>query len=280
MALSISAGSSISQSSTALRGGSADLGAQPRAEILVNLGDEGSGDQWRQAGGAPRFIYFANAFPDDPEARARRAAFREAFEKLGWIDGRNIRIDEHWGTLPPGRLRAVAAELVRSAPNVILTSGSGMSEALQLESRTVPVVLIAVTDPLSSGLVASMAHPGGVLTGFAKYESAIGGKWLEMLKDVAPATSRVLVILQSGNIGRQSLLRTIEMSPAAIAARQATTEIPIVMAPTGDPVGTGLISSLARPAATSPDCPVWARSSEQKCSNSSARCCRQRGAWP
>jgi len=118
MALSISAGSSISQSSTALRGGSADLGAQPRAEILVNLGDEGSGDQWRQAGGAPRFIYFANAFPDDPEARARRAAFREAFEKLGWIDGRNIRIDEHWGTLPPGRLRAVAAELVRSAPNV------------------------------------------------------------------------------------------------------------------------------------------------------------------
>ena len=69
-------------------------------------------------------------------------------------------------------------------------------------------------------------------------------------------------------------------TPAAIAARQATTEIPIVMAPTGDPVGTGLISSLARPAATSPDCPVWARSSEQKCSNSSARCCRQRGAWP
>src|SRR5262249_34298689 len=118
----------------------------------------------QQPGGIPRFIYFANAFPDEPEARARRAAFREAFEKLGWIDGRNIRIEEHWGTLPSARLRAVAAEFVRSAPNVILTSGSGMSEALQLESRTVPVVFVSVTDPLSSGLVASMAHPGGVLT--------------------------------------------------------------------------------------------------------------------
>ena len=113
----------------------------------------------QQPSGIPRFIYFANAFPDEPEARARRAAFREAFEKLGWVDGRNIRIEEHWGTLPSARLRAVAAEFVRSAPNVILTSGSGMSEALQLESRSVPVVFVSVTDPLSSGLVASMAHP-------------------------------------------------------------------------------------------------------------------------
>ena len=173
----------------------------------------------RQPGGIPRFIYFANAFPDEPEARARRAAFREAFEKLGWIDGRNIRIEEHWGTLPSARLRAVAAEFVRSAPNVILTSGSGMSEALQLESRTVPVVFVSVTDPLSSGLVASMAHPGGVLTGFANYESAIGGKWLEMLKDVAPAVSRVLVILQPGNIGQQSLLRAIQATGPALGIK-------------------------------------------------------------
>ena len=173
----------------------------------------------QQPSGIPRFIYFANAFPDEPEARARRAAFREAFEKLGWIDGRNIRIEEHWGTLPSARLRAVAAEFVRSAPNVILTSGSGMSEALQLESRSVPVVFVSVTDPLSSGLVASMAHPGGVLTGFANYESAIGGKWLEMLKDVAPAVSRVLIILQPGNIGQQSLLRAIETTAPALGIK-------------------------------------------------------------
>ena len=120
-----------------------------------------------QQPGIPRFIYVPNAFPDDPEARARHAAFRKEFEKLGWADGRNIRIEEHWGYTPPGRLQAVAAEFVRLAPNVIMTSGSGMSEALQRESQTIPVVFVAVTDPLSSGLVASMARPGGNLTGFA-----------------------------------------------------------------------------------------------------------------
>jgi putative tryptophan/tyrosine transport system substrate-binding protein len=106
-----------------------------------------------------------NAFPDDPEARARHTAFREAFEKLGWADGRNIRIEIHWGYTPPGRLQAVAIELVRLAPDVIMTSGSGMSEALQRASPTIPVVFVAVTDPLSSGLVANMGRPGGNLTG-------------------------------------------------------------------------------------------------------------------
>src|SRR5262249_26333518 len=117
--------------------------ARTAREFIMLLG--GAAAAWpltvraQQPSGMPRFLYFANAFPDEPEARARRAAFREAFEKLGWVDGRNIRIEEHWGTLPSARLRAVAAEFVRSAPNVILTSGSGMSEALQLESRSVPV---------------------------------------------------------------------------------------------------------------------------------------------
>ena len=158
----------------------------------------------------PRFIYLANGFPDDPEVRARHTAFRATFEKLGWIDGRNVRIEDQWGVVPPDRSRGVASELVRSAPSVIMTSGSGMSEALQRESRTVPVVFVAVTDPLSSGLVTSMARPGGNLTGFANYEAAIGGKWLEMLKEVAPATRRMLVILGRRNIGQQSLLKAIE----------------------------------------------------------------------
>jgi hypothetical protein len=139
-----------------------------------------------QQPGIPRFIYVPNAFPDDPEARARHATFRKEFEKLGWADGHNIRIEEHWGYTPPGRLQAVAAEFVRLAPNVIMTSGSGMSEALQRESQTIPVVFVAFTDPLSSGLVASMARPGGNLTGFANYVASIAGKWLEMLKEVAP----------------------------------------------------------------------------------------------
>jgi len=172
-----------------------------------------------QQAGIPRFIYVPNAFPDDPEARARHRAFREAFEKLGWADGRNIRIEEHWGYTPPGRLQAVAAEFVRLAPSVIMTSGSGMAEALQRESQTIPVVFVAVTDPLSSGLVASMARPGGNLTGFANYVASIAGKWLEMLKEVAPATKRVLVILQPGNIGQQSLLQAFETAAPTLGVQ-------------------------------------------------------------
>jgi len=172
-----------------------------------------------QQASIPRFIYVPNAFPDDPEARARHAAFRETFEKLGWVDGRNIRIEEHWGYTPPGRLQAVAAELVRLAPSVIMTSGSGMAEALPRESQTIPVVFVAVTDPLSSGLVASMARPGGNLTGFANYVASIAGKWLELLKEVAPATKRVLVILQPGNIGQQSLLQAFETAAPTLGVQ-------------------------------------------------------------
>ena len=172
-----------------------------------------------QQAGIPRFIYVPNAFPDDPEARARHRAFREAFEKLGWVDGHNVRIEEHWGYTPPGRLQAVAAEFVRLAPSVIMTSGSGMAEALQRESQTIPVVFVSVTDPLSSGLVASMARPGGNLTGFANYVASIAGKWLEMLKEVAPATKRVLVILQPGNIGQQSLLQAFETAAPTLGVQ-------------------------------------------------------------
>src|SRR5262249_61036884 len=107
--------------------------------------------------------------PDVPEARARHVAFREAFEKLGWVDGRNIRIEDHWGFVPAARVPAVAAELVRSAPTIIMTSGSAMSEALQRASKTIPVVFVAVTDPLGSGLVAGTGRPCGNPTAGAHF---------------------------------------------------------------------------------------------------------------
>jgi putative tryptophan/tyrosine transport system substrate-binding protein len=186
-----------------------------RREFITLLG--GAAAAWpvaaraqQAAPGIPRLIYFPNAFPDEPDAQARHKVFRETFEKLGWADGRNVRIEEQWGSLPTARMRSVAAELVRSAPAVIMTTGSGMSEALKLESRTVPVVFAAATDPLASGLVDSMARPGGNLTGFTNYEFSIGGKWLGLLKEAAPALGRVLVIMQPGNIGQQGLLRAVE----------------------------------------------------------------------
>jgi putative ABC transport system substrate-binding protein len=173
----------------------------------------------------PRLVYVPNAFPDDPEAQARHKAFREAFEKLGWADGRNVRFEVLWGRLPNARVRSVAAELVRSAPAVIVTSGSGMSEALKLESRTVPVVFVAATDPLASGLVDSMARPGGNLTGFTNYEFSIGGKWLGLLKEAAPAVTRVLAIMGPGNIGQQGLLRAAEAAGPALGVQVVPTVV-------------------------------------------------------
>jgi putative ABC transport system substrate-binding protein len=145
------------------------------------------------------------------EAQTRTAAFREALEKLGWTDGRNIRIDYRWGVTGPDRARAAAAELVSLVPDVILAQGSTISEALRLETRTIPIVFVSVTDPLGSGLVDSLAHPGRNLTGFVNYEFSMGGKWLQLLKDIAPGMERVLsIVTPDRNIGSQGLLRTVE----------------------------------------------------------------------
>jgi len=179
----------------------------------------------QQPGSLPRFIFQANDFPDVPEARARHAAFREAFEKLGWVDGRNIRIEDHWGFVPAARVPAVAAELVRSAPTIIMTSGSAMSEALQRASKTIPVVFVAVTDPLGSGLVASMARPGGNLTGFANYVASIGAKWVELLREAAPSIRRVLVIMGPNNIGQQSFVPAIEAAAPALGVQLITSVV-------------------------------------------------------
>src|SRR5215469_13617281 len=134
----------------------------------------------QQVSRLPRVIYFANNFPDEPEQQTRREAFREGLQKLGWIDGQNVYIDEHWGSIPIQRMHSVAVEFIRSMPAVIVVSGSGMAEALKLETSTAPVVFLAATDPAASGLVDNMARPGGNLTGFTNYEFSIGGRWLGM----------------------------------------------------------------------------------------------------
>ena len=184
-----------------------------RRDLIVVLG--GAAAAWPMAATAQRPSRIARigylVSNLQPEAEPRNAAFREALEKLGWTDGRNIRIDYRWGVTGPNRARATAAELVSLVPDVILAQGSTISEALRLETRTIPIVFVSVTDPLGSGLVDSLAHPGRNLTGFVNYEFSMGGKWLQLLKDVAPGMKRVLSIVASDrNIGSQGLLRTIE----------------------------------------------------------------------
>lgn len=154
-------------------------------------------------------IGYPGGSENDPEQQARRAAFLEGLAKLGWADGRNVRIDYHWGLMTSEQEQATAAELVSSAPNVILAAGGPMANALRRETRAIPIVFVAVTDPLDTGLVVSMSHPGGNVTGFANYEFSMGGKWLEVLKEAAPGIKRVLVVIE-GNIGQQGFLRALE----------------------------------------------------------------------
>jgi putative tryptophan/tyrosine transport system substrate-binding protein len=131
---------------------------------------------------------------DDPDSPARVAAFAQGLQELGWIDGRNIRIDYRWGAGNTDRYRAYAAELVALAPDVILVSSGSALAAVQNATRTVPIVFVNVGDPVGGGYVASLARPGGNTTGFTLWEWGTSGKWLELLKEIVPAMTRAAVI--------------------------------------------------------------------------------------
>jgi len=131
---------------------------------------------------------------DDTESKARIGAFRQGLKELGWSDGRNVRIDIRWGAADAERMRKHSAELVALAPDVILAAGGTPTvSALQQMTRTVPIVFVGVADPVGGGFVASLASPGGNTTGFTVYEYAISGKWLELLKEVAPHIQRAIL---------------------------------------------------------------------------------------
>jgi putative ABC transport system substrate-binding protein len=129
----------------------------------------------------------------DPEEQARLAAFLDGLQQLGWTDGRNVRIDIRWPAGDADR-RPYAAELVGLAPDVILASASASVAALQQASRSAPIVFANVIDPVGAGFVASLAQPGGNATGFTAFEYGISGKWLELLKEIAPHMTRAAVL--------------------------------------------------------------------------------------
>ena len=130
---------------------------------------------------------------DDPAAKARLAAFRQGLEKRGWSEGRNVRIDYRYA--PAGaQAQVLAKELVALQPDVILAHSTPVTAALQRESRTIPIVFAVVADPLGSGFVASLPQPGGNITGVMQYEASVTGKWLAMLKEIAPSLVRAAFV--------------------------------------------------------------------------------------
>ena len=156
-----------------------------------------------------------NTAADDPEGQARLTGFLQAMQELGWTDGRNVRIDTRWGAGDADRFRRYAVELVALAPDVILAAGNPVTGALQQATRTVPIVFALAADPVGSGFVASLARPGGNTTGFASTEFGISGKWLELLKEIAPRVTRVAVLRDPTNalgIGQFAAIQSVAPS--------------------------------------------------------------------
>jgi putative ABC transport system substrate-binding protein len=148
-----------------------------------------------QQGGAMRRIgVLMSTSADDPEGQARNAAFLQGLQQLGWTVGRNVRIDYRWGARDSGRLRDFAAELVVLAPDVIVATAGATVGALQQVSRTVPILFVTTIDPVGSGFVDSLVRPGGNATGFLAFEYNLSGKWLELLKQIAPRVTRAAVL--------------------------------------------------------------------------------------
>jgi len=131
---------------------------------------------------------------DDPEGQARIAAFQQRLQQFGWTIGRNVRIDSRWPAGDSERIRGYAAELVALSPDVILATGSAAAGPLLQATRTVPIVFVIVVDPVGAGLVNSLARPGGNATGFIQFEYSISGKWLELLKEIAPSVTRAAIL--------------------------------------------------------------------------------------
>jgi len=130
----------------------------------------------------------------DPDVKSWFAAFRGALAKLGWTEGSNFRIELRWAADDPDKMKTFAKELVDLRPDAILSVTTPVTDALVRETQTIPIVIATVADPISSGFVTNLGRPGGNVTGFALYEPSMGGKWLELLRRIAPGVARVALL--------------------------------------------------------------------------------------
>jgi ABC-type uncharacterized transport system substrate-binding protein len=165
-----------------------------------------------------------NLAADDKEGQARLIAFVQTLSDLGWKNGSNVQIDVCWGAGDTNRFHQCAAELVAGAPDVILAASASTMDPLLQKTRSIPIVFAQVPDPVGSGYVASLAHPGGNVTGFTQFDFSITGKWLELLKTIDPSLTRVIVLrdLDTTGVGQFGAIQAaaqsigVEVSPAGV----------------------------------------------------------------
>ncbi len=204
-----------------------------RREVIALLG--GAAVAWplaaraQQPGGMRRLAVLMNLAADDPIGQARIAAFLQGLAQLGWTDGRNVRIEARWTAGNAADTRKYAAELVALAPDVILVGGGASIGALLQTTRSVPIVFAFVPDPVGSGFVDSLSRPGGNATGFMQFEYSLCGKWLELLKEIAPGVTRAAVLWDpaiTAGIGQfaviQSVVPSLGVGVIPINVRDAT----------------------------------------------------------
>jgi putative ABC transport system substrate-binding protein len=168
-----------------------------RREFIAGLGSTAARPVVARAQQADRMRRIGVLLPfneNDLAAKLRFSAFTQALADLGWTDGRNLRTDLRWHGGDTNRIRALAQELVGLQPDVIQTNGIAMTAALQRETRTIPIVFVNVGDPVASGIVPRLDRPGGNITGFASSEASLGGKWLELLSEIAPRLERAAIM--------------------------------------------------------------------------------------
>jgi ABC-type uncharacterized transport system substrate-binding protein len=157
-------------------------------------------------------------FDSDLESEPRIAAFQRELENLGWTEGRNIQIEYRWASGDADRFRDLAAELVETRPDVVLAHTSGGAEALARETRTIPIIFAVVTDPVGSGLVASLAEPGRNATGFTNFEPSLGAKWVEFLREFSPRLARVGLLFNPATAPRTSIYQqSVEAAARSVA---------------------------------------------------------------
>jgi putative ABC transport system substrate-binding protein len=185
---------------------------------------------------------------NDSEYKTRLSAFTQALAGLGWTDGRNVRIDLRWASADINRIQAVAQQLVGLQLDIILTSGTPPAAAVQRETRTIPVVFANVADPVASGIVARLDRPSGNITGFGILETSLGGKWLELLSEIAPGLRRIAIMFNpdtaTGLLYAPSLetaARSLKVEPV-IAPVHSDEEIETAIIALGREPGGGLVA--------------------------------------
>jgi putative tryptophan/tyrosine transport system substrate-binding protein len=202
----------------------------------------------QQQGDRVRRIGVLMSFDEnDPAMKLRVSAFTQALADLGWTDGRNVRMDLRWGRGDINRIRALAQELVGLKPDIILTGATPATLAIQRETRTIPIIFASVSDPVASGIVARLDRPSGNSTGFADFEATLGGKWLELLSEIAPGLKRAAIMFNPDTAPASAYMPTFEATARSlkivpiIAPVRSDGEIETAIIALGREPGGGLV---------------------------------------